>query len=348
MQSQLFRGRRARVMLGALATLSLMLTACTGTIGNEGSDMDEPELTHVRVAFNPGTCLQLYAALSEGLFEKHGLDVELIQFENGAAANAAYASGGVDVGYSGIPGVFAARSASQDTRIFMIDNDGHDAGGLVASPDSGIESVADLTGKTVGTVVGTTSWMALMTALDAEGVDPGSVNIQNVGATAWIPALEKSDVDAIWGWAPLIFSMQESGNTLVATDSEYLLNPLLWQARGEFMDENPEAMSAFVAAYAEAVEFVESGDAAFIAKMVEMSGADEETVKKTADAVKLVSVDETIDADSPYSFTSPDGMQAILKHWLSVLTENKIIQDATDLEGFIDPSAVEDYMATRK
>lgn len=350
MTSKFFNRKRASLLIGVVATLGLALSACSspGTDSTNGAtDGGDKELTTVRVAFNPGTCLQLYAAVSAGLFEKHGLDVELIQFENGAAANAAYASNGVDLGYSGIPGVFAARTASDNTRIFMIDNDGYDAGGLVAGKDSGIKSVKDLEGKTVGTVIGTTSWMALMTALDTEGVDPSAVNIQNVGPAAWVPALENGDVDAIWGWAPLIFTMEEAGHTIVATDSTYQLNPLLWQARGPFMDEHPDAVEAFVAAYAEAAPLVVGKDAGFISTMMEKSGADKATVEKTVSAVRLISVEDTLDKNSPYSFTSPKGMKAILDRWLKVLTENKIITETPDLEGFIDPSALEAYVASK-
>lgn len=335
------RARRLAVVAVAIVS-SLALGACASGGDSGPSASDEP-LTKVRVAFNPGTVLQLYAGLAHGLFEKHGLDLELIQFESGAAANAAYASGGVDIGFSGIPGVFAARLASGNTRVFMIDNEGWDAGGLVAGRDSGITGVRDLKGKKIGTVIGTTAWVALMTALEKEGIDPKDVDIQNVGPTAWIPALEKGDVDGIWGWAPLIYTMVDNGGTLVATDSEYQLNPLLWQARGPFIDENPEAIESFIAAYQEATAYVEERDSQFINKMQELSGVEKPMVLKTVDAVRLLDVSDYLSADSPYSFTNDKGLKAILERWMAVLTDNQILQEKPDLNGFIDPSGLQAY-----
>lgn len=338
------RKARQRGLASVAAICAITLAACGGgQAGAAGGEADS--LTHVKVAFNPGTVLQLYAGLSHDIFEKHGLDLELIQFESGAAANAAYASGDVDLGYAGIPGVFAANIASGNTRVFMVDNEGWDAGGLVAGPNSGVESVKDLEGKSVGTVIGTTSWMALMTALEAEGVDASAVDIQNVGPTAWVPALNQGDVDAIWGWAPLIYTMEDGGGQIVATDSEYVLNPLLWQARGPYIDENPDVIAAFIAAYQEAAPYVEERDPSFIDTMEEFTGADRNEVEKTVDAIKLLDVEDYLAVDSPYSFVNDEGLKTILEQWLAVLTENEILQEEPDLDNLIDPSGLQAYVA---
>lgn len=340
-----FRRRNRLTAMVTAVIAALVLAGCSSAAAPSGSDGadNDGELTKVRVAFNPGTVLQLYAGLAHDVFEKHGLDLELMQFESGAAANAAYASGDVDMGYSGIPGVFAARLASGNTRVFMIDNEGWNAGGLVAGPESDISGVKDLEGKKVGTVVGTTSWMALMTALEKEGIDSSSVDIQNVGPTAWVPALSKGDVDAIWGWAPLIFTMEDGGGKIVASDSEYLLNPLLWQARGPFIDENPDVIASFIAAYQESAKYVEEQDSAFIEKMQELSGVEDDQVVKTVEAVKLLDAKEYLTQESPYSFTSDQGLRAILERWMTVLAENDILQENPDLDGLIDPSGLEAY-----
>lgn len=320
----------------------LTLTACTN--GGPSASDSKDDMTNIRVAFNPGTAVQLYAGLANGLFEEQGISLDLMQFENGSAANAAFASGDVDIGYSGIPGIFSSRLASGDTRIFMIDNEGADAGALVAGADSGISSAADLRGRSVGTVIGTTAWMGLLSALEAEGIDENDVDIKNVGPTAWLPALQNKDVDAIWGWAPLIFTMEEAGGSIVATDSEYMKNPLLWQARGEFLDEEPEATVKFITAYQNAAQLVEDKDPAFIEKMMEVTGSDEATVVKTVDALEPVSVEETLSDDSPYSFTDPSGLKSVLQEWLSVLVDHKILDKKPELDEIIDPKPLQTYL----
>lgn len=334
-------GTRKLLAIATVAALAVMGCAAEEKKGSGAAGKD---LTQVRVAFNPGTATRLYAALANGLFEKRGLDVKLVQFESGAATNAAFASGGVDVGYAGIPGILASRLSS-DTRVFMVDNDGADAGGLVVTKDSGISRIEDLKGKKIGTMVGTTAWMGLISALKAKGIDPSQVKIENVGPPAWIPAFNKGDVDGIWGWAPLIYQMDDAGGTIVATDSAYMRNPLLWQVRGKFLSEHPETVKSFVAAYDEASALVEKSDAAFLARMQKMTGTDETMVKRTVKAVKPVGVKETATGDSPYSMTDPRGLEAIIRSWTDVLVEHKILQKRPDLKGLVDPSAIQKYLA---
>lgn len=332
----------ARKLLAVVAAAALAVTGCAAE-GPSGSGGGGKDLTQVRVAFNPGTATRLYAALAHGLFEKHGLDVKLVEFESGAATNAAFASGGVDVGYTGIPGILASRLSS-DTRVFMVDNDGGDAGGLVVTEDSGITGVEGLRGKKIGTMIGTTAWMGLISALKAKGIDPSEVKIENVGPTAWIPAFNKGNVDGIWGWAPLIYQMDDSGGTVVATDSAYMRNPLLWQVRGKFLREHPKAVSSFVAAYDEASALVQKGDADFFARMQKMTGVDEPLVKRTVEALKPVEVKETATDDSPYSMTNPKGLEAIIRSWADVLVQHKILQKRPDYQGLVDPSAIQRYL----
>lgn len=329
--------------LAVMTVVGLAVAGCGSDDDSKQKAASDKALTTVRVAFNPGTATRLYAALAHGLFEKHGLNVKLVQFESGAATNAAFASGDVDFGYAGIPGILASR-LSNDTRVFMIDNDGADAGGLVATADSGISEVADLEGKTIGTMIGTTAWMGLVTALKAEGVDPSRVKIKNVNPTAWIPAFNKGDVDGIWGWAPLMFQMADSGGKVVATDSKYMRNPLLWQVRGDFLEQHQDAVSSFVAAYDEASALVERNDEQFLSKMQEMTGVDEAKVKQTVDAVKPVEVEETATDDSPYSMTNPDGLEATIREWMDVLVDHKILRDTPEIEGLVDPAPIQKYL----
>lgn len=356
--------RTSRMLIAILVGMVFVLASCGGgddastaatdaasSAGDDPTEQPAPseqpaELTPVRVAFNPGTVLQLYAALGNDLFEKHGLDVELIQFESGAATNAAFASGDVDLGFSGAPGIIASRLGGAGTRIVLVDNEGGGAEGLVVTPESGITSVRDLPGKTIGTVIGTTPWMALMAALEAEGIDPSEVDIQNVAPNAWVPAFENNDVDGIWGWAPLIFMLeQDSGGTLVARDTDYTITPLFWQARGDFIDENPEAVEAFVAAYDEAYELVETSDPEFIAEMLERTGVTEPVAEATIEGVQLVPVEDMVSDDSPYSLTSPDGVRQYFEDSLDMLIENGIFTERPDLEGITDPTAIESYLA---
>src|SRR5690606_29395777 len=85
--------------LGAAVVLAIPLPALAAAGPEKGAPLET-----VRVSYNPGTILRLYAAFERETFAKHGLKIDLIRFESGAAASAAFAAGSVDIGFTGIPG----------------------------------------------------------------------------------------------------------------------------------------------------------------------------------------------------------------------------------------------------
>jgi len=75
---------------------------------------------------------------------------------------------------------------------------------LATLPGSGIDSVADLRGKTVAVTVGTDPYFFLLQALDEAGVDPSEVDIQNLQHADGGAALVNGTVDAWSGLDPMM------------------------------------------------------------------------------------------------------------------------------------------------
>ena len=328
--------RTARVLSGLTGAMSLLLGLCVllaaPTVG--------AQLETVRVAYNPGTVLRLYAAFERDTFKKHGLNIELIRFESGAAASAAFAAGSVDIGFTGIPGFIASRLAGANNKVFMVENDSGGAEGLVVRPQAGIASVRDLIGKRVGTVVGTTSWMGLISALQKAGIDPASVKIDNVPPSAWIPAFQRGDVDGLFIWSPALFTIAESGGKLITTMSEYRKDPLLWQARSEFLSNKPDVARRFVAALDEAQPLVESRDEKFIARMAKETASTPSATLKTVEAIKSIPLRDQVSETSPYSLTSPGGLKTEIDAWLKLYIEKSIFRQQPSMEGALDATAI--------
>jgi ABC-type nitrate/sulfonate/bicarbonate transport system substrate-binding protein len=330
--------RRHAGILGILAGALLLL------LGSIASAADTPaksaQLDTVRVAYNPGTVLRLYAAFERDSFRKHGLNIELIRFESGAAASAAFAAGSVDVGFTGIPGFVSSRLAGANTRVFMVENDSGAAEGLVARGDSGINTVGDLGGKRVGTVVGTTSWMGLMSALQKAGVDAATVKIQNVPPSAWAPAFQRGDIDALFIWSPALFTVAESGGKLITTMSEYRKDPLLWQARSDFLGSKADVARRFVLALEDGRPTIESRDPAFIARMAKETASAASATQKTVEAIKLIPLRDQVSDTSPYSLTSPSGLKAEIDAWVKFYLERSIFRQQPDLQNALDATAI--------
>jgi len=117
-----------------------------------------------------GSRIPLWIAQDAGLFEKYGLNVNLVVIAAGTAAIGALASGDVEI--LGAPGSTTMVSAARGLPLAIIGTFGPSAWKLAAHPS--ITSVQELRGKTVGVSrPGTTIEFATRRALVKLGFTPG-------------------------------------------------------------------------------------------------------------------------------------------------------------------------------
>ncbi len=139
----------------------------------------------------------LFAAQASGEFERAGLDVELVGASDPAAPLRLLAGGKADLALTYEPELLLARD--KGTNLVGV-------GALVQKPltslmaidGSGVQSVADLRGKTVGTAGIPYQQAYLDTILKEAGVPPDSVTRVNVGFNL-VPAMLTERVDATLG-----------------------------------------------------------------------------------------------------------------------------------------------------
>src|SRR5258705_4475163 len=128
------------------------------------------EPLNVSYASVTGSRIPLWIAKDAGLFEKYGLNVNLVVIAAGTAAIGALASGDVDI--LGAPGSTTMISAARGLPFVIIGTFGPSAWKLEANPS--ITSVQELRGKTVGiSRPGTTIEFATRRALLKLGFVPG-------------------------------------------------------------------------------------------------------------------------------------------------------------------------------
>lgn len=125
---------------------------------------------NVSYASVTGSRIPLWIAKDAGLFEKYGLNVNLVVIAAGNAAIGALASGDVEI--LGAPGATTMVSAAKGLPFAIIGTFGPAAWKLAAHPS--ITSFQDLRGKTVGiSRPGTTIEFATKRALQKLGYTPG-------------------------------------------------------------------------------------------------------------------------------------------------------------------------------
>jgi NitT/TauT family transport system substrate-binding protein len=177
----------SRLTAAGLLTFAILLRAIVPT-----------QAAEIRVGFATGSSADYapaFAAEKLGSFKQAGLDVRLIAFRGGAAAQEALTAGSADIiAYFG-PAVALAVSKGVKEKMVATISAGHSGWNLIVPADSAVKTVKDLAGKKIGiTTKASTSDMAALWIAEQAGISMQQIPL---GAGALIPSLRSRQVDAI-------------------------------------------------------------------------------------------------------------------------------------------------------
>lgn len=164
----------------------------------------------------PGFDVVLYAQ-EAGLFEKRGLEVELLRFESQQDSMRAMMRGSLDAVFSSLWDTMQVDSTEDSPAFIMVTNVSNGSDGIVAVPE--IKSVKDLVGKTVGVKLGGIEHLIFLEALELHGIDPKTVEIDNVLQQVGVQKVEAGQLDASVTWEPSLTQVAQKidGNILFTT-----------------------------------------------------------------------------------------------------------------------------------
>lgn len=246
-----------RVVLVTLSVLS---------IGTAGAAATRFTITSggLTVAHTP-----IYVAMEKGIFQKHGLEVNVLRVASGFEGLATVQKGNAHVADSVV--AVAAQAAQQGveaTAILMANGDPLGTGrtdrffAVVSRKGRGVREghPGDLRGKTVGVAVGTVGHHYLFNLLKSTGLDPNKdVRLQHVTPADLPSALQGGSVDAIASWepSPLLALSMIPDAILVCRGGENIGFQYLFQRwmSPKFIAKEPETVKKFVAAFCEAAQY---------------------------------------------------------------------------------------------
>ncbi|WP_130869717.1 ABC transporter substrate-binding protein [Intestinimonas massiliensis (ex Afouda et al. 2020)] len=163
----------------------------------------------IRVAYMPnlGSASSLFTAIHQGYFDEVGLTVETSQFSGGPAEIAAMASGDIDISQIG----HGAHSLciQGDAVVFAFDQLSQ-ADAVVANKAKGIETAADLKGKTVAVSSGTSSEIILQFVLADAGLTMDDINTVEMNVEGMTTALISGQIDAAATWSPNTVTLEQT------------------------------------------------------------------------------------------------------------------------------------------
>ena len=164
----------------------------------------------------------LFIADAQGQFEKNGIKTELIQFNNGGDMMVAIASGDLDIAYVGITPALSSISRGVPAKVVSsVQNEGS---GIVVNPNSGINSISDLKGKTIATPgESSIQYLLLAYALEKEGLKIDDVSITSMKVPSMMDALRTENIDGIIAYEPYVtMAVQEGIGKEIASSYDIL------------------------------------------------------------------------------------------------------------------------------
>lgn len=275
------------------SVLALALTGCSGgspsgtgeeTAGTGTGDGKLQELNIGIIPIAPSAAVQV--GIEEGIFEEHGLDVNLQTAQGGAAMLPAVSSGDLDVGVGNPLSVILVNDqglqmdiVSGYTNSFA---EGNDITGVIANTSAGIDSWAGLEGKTVAVnTLNGQGDLTIMEAVAQDGGNPEAVNFVEVAFSDMPGQLSAGNIDAAWFPEPFLENLaNKKGTELLGYNYQETipgLSTMVTFSSQKFVDSNPELIDKYRAAITETLQFAEQNPERVRDVLVEFLNMPEET-----------------------------------------------------------------------
>lgn len=219
----------------------------------------EVDDTPIRVGLLPIIdSVPFYLAEEEGLFEAAGLNVTLETFSSALDRNAALESGAID---GQLADLIATGLINSEQHNVSIVKTTYRATGdvamiaLVAGADSGIESPADLEGRSVGISTNSLIEYHLDLYLDEAGLDRDAVEKTEVAAIpVRMELLSQGQLDAAVLPEPLITLAVNAGGTVILDDRQSRLGMSVMEFNVDYLADHEANVKKFLAVHEEAVQ----------------------------------------------------------------------------------------------
>ena len=243
------------VLVLALAAFLVMGSASAGLFDFMGGGGDNT----VKIGYLPSDHdAALFVADAQGKYAEKNITTELVQFNNGGDLMTAMASGEVDVGYVGIAPVLS--SVAKGVPVKVISSAQTEGSGIVVTQDSGINSAADLKGKSIATPGEASIQYVLLTYyLKQNGLSADDLNISAMKVPSMNDALKTKQIDGIITFQPYVsIAANDSANKVLADSKVILPNHpcCVVVASDDFIKNHEDTVKDIITIHEESTNFI--------------------------------------------------------------------------------------------
>ncbi|QAY70241.1 ABC transporter substrate-binding protein [Xylanimonas protaetiae] len=329
----------------ALAASALALAGCASgsnaqaTAPSGGAGAASQPVTLMLNWYPYGEHAPFYYGVEKGIFAEHGIDLTIEAGQGSTKTIQAVGAGQVDFGWADTPALLANVDKGVDVKsvgVFLQTT----PSSVQVFADSGIETPADLRGKTIAVSAGDAPTTTFPMYLEAAGLGPDDVTQQNLDAAGKISAMLTGKVDGLIGFA------HDQGPTVAAKSGRevrylrysdagltFYSNGLLATSStiGDHADLVREMVAATSEAFAAAAADPEAAVAAMAGKDPQMP-AEDVLLEQWKQTTTLLHTDAT-EGKAP-GVNDPADWQ----NTLDVLSKAGLIKGGTSADDYFDAS----------
>jgi NitT/TauT family transport system substrate-binding protein len=227
--------------------------------------------------------LPFMLARDEGLFEKEGVRVELINFSNPQERDAAIQSGNLDGAISDLLAAAFLAAGGYDFKVASLTDGRY---GIVASPGAGVKSLEGLRGKRIGLSTNTIIQYTVDAQLESAGVPMTEYEAVAVPRMPLrLQMVLEGQIDAASMPEPLLTAAAAQGAVLLSTTDATGIDAGILLFSKKALDTRLEQVRAFYRAYYQAAQKINASPDAYRGYLVEKAGFPE----AVRDAYRFVS-----------------------------------------------------------
>lgn len=281
-------------------------------------------------------------AEQEGLFEQNGVSVDLIWFDGYLESMEALASGQLDANCQTLNDTISFADAAVNGEVAVVVND-NSAGNDKVVVSADIETIDDLTGKSIVLEEGVVGDFLLTLALEEAGKSREDVEIKNLETGAAAAAFAAGQADAFAGWVPFWeTALDREGSKELTSSADFPgAIPDLLVVTQVLIDEQPEVVQALVNTWFDILAFMDENTERANEIMAERASVSAEDFDKYLEGTRFFTLEDNLEAFSPGD--SMTHMPYAAEVMADFMVEVGFIPEKPDLEAVLDDQFVEAY-----
>lgn len=324
-----------RTRIALVLLVSGLLTACSGAAPEPAAPGGPAKLGTVKLGFSawPGW-FPWQVAVEKKIFEKHGLTAEPTYFDSYTDSLNALAAGKIDANSQTLNDTLSSVSGGAKETVVLVNDNSTGNDQIIARP--GINTVADLRGRTVAVEEGTVDHYLLLLALRKAGLTDQDITLKPLVTDAAAAAFVAGQVDAVGVFAPFTTTaLGLPGSKAVATSADFpgaIPDHLVFGA--DYVKEHPAEVQAMVDTWFDTLSWIAANRPEAVAIMAKKGGVSEADYLAYDQGTTIFTLEQNLAAFAPGEEATHLAKQA--REISNFLTGTGLAAEAPDLDGLLD------------